>query len=60
MQKKKYVKLLHETQAMNDKYNRQNRTRLAYMAAVGQKITRISEELRGMVEKEATRDTRAM
>ena len=47
----KYRKLLVETQAMKDKYTLGHyRTKAGYLMAVGHKVVRINEELRGTVE----------
>ena len=47
----KYRKLLVEAQAMKDKYTLGHyRTKVEYMVAVGHKVMRINEELRGTVE----------
>ena len=47
----KYRKLLVETQAMKDKYTLGHyRTKAEYLMAVGHKVVRINEELRGTVE----------
>ena len=47
----KYRKLLVEAQAMKDKYTLGHyRTKMEYMVAIGHKVVRINEELRGTVE----------
>ena len=47
----KYRKLLVEAQAMKDKYTLGHyRTKVEYMVAVGHKVMRINEELKGTVE----------
>ena len=47
----KYRKLLVETHAMKDKYTLGHyRTKAEYLMAVGHKVVRINEELRGTVE----------
>ena len=47
----KYRKLLVETPAMKDKYTLGHyRTKAEYLMAVGHKVVRINEELRGTVE----------
>ena len=51
--KNKYAKLLSETQSMKDKYILGcYKTRIEYLTAISNKVIRINEELRGMIDRD--------